>query len=121
MNDLKLIPDFDLPQWFEYPEAFLNYLSQYISNSGLLDLGPSWQILTGELLLLRDDGLKKNFPRWQLVPFARRVDSDDMACWENVSFPAVQVVHDYCSPKYARREIYPSFEAWVEAAQSETE
>jgi hypothetical protein len=112
MNE-SLLPDDKLPGWFTYPNNFITAVE-----SGLLDVG-QWQILTGDWLLVRLEGLKKRFPDRHLVPFARRLDSDDIACWEQDSPTEVRIVHDFAAPGWEERERYPSFDAWVRAAKSE--
>ncbi len=110
-NDL--IPEDRIPEWFSYPSEFITAVE-----NGFLDLGP-WQVLTGEWLLIRFEGLKKRFPDRQLVPFARRLDCDDVACWERDAPTEVRVIHDFAAPGWERCEGYPSFQAWLNAAQSE--
>ena len=109
----KLLNSNSLPEWFAYPEEF-----QYMIQSGLLDIG-CWQLLQGDWLEVRHQGLKKRFPARDLVPFARRLDSDDVACWESVSFPNVLVIHDFCAPGWEARATYSSFEDWLKIASDE--
>ncbi|MGF6495498.1 hypothetical protein ABIE56_003697 [Luteibacter sp. 621] len=75
----------ELPEWFSYPEEFSRAVQ-----SGLRDVGP-WQILDGNWLRVRCERMKRRFPSRDLVPFARRPDSDDVACWDRKTLPAVQV------------------------------
>ncbi|WP_146010575.1 hypothetical protein [Dyella sp. AD56] len=103
----------ELPEWFLYPEDFLQ-----VVQSGLRDIGP-WQILDGNWLRVRYDGMRKRFPERELVPFARRLDSDDVACWDRKTLPSVQVVHDFCSPGWEERGSHLSFKAWLLAVQEE--
>jgi hypothetical protein len=105
----------ELPSWFIYPSEFLN-----VVNDGVVDIGP-WQFLTGQWLRVRILGLRKRFPDRELVPFARRLDSDDVACWDGHSLGAVSVVHDFCAPGWEKRESFDSFAAWYQSAQTEAE
>lgn len=109
----KLLTIDELPAWFSYPAEFVDAL-----DSGLFDIGP-WQILNGDWLRVRYEGLKKRFPDRGFVPFARRLDGDDIACWESASFPEVRVIHDFCAPGWEDRDNYLSFKTWLEAAQEE--
>jgi hypothetical protein len=111
MNDLLMIEE--LPQGFGYPLDFIDVIS-----TGVIDVGP-WQFLKGKWLQVRNFGLKERFPDRQLVPFARRLDSDDVACWDMERPSAVCVVHDFCAPGWESRETYDSFEQWYLSAQKE--
>lgn len=111
--NVDLLVEEEVPEWFVYPTDFLR-----VVESGLRDIGP-WQILDGKWLRVRHDGLKKRFPDRDLVPFARRLDCDDVACWDSKSSPSVEVVHDFSAPGWEERDSYPSFHAWLLAAQEE--
>lgn len=111
----ELLDATELPSWFAYPSDFLQEVQ-----SGLLDIGP-WQILLGKWLRVRHDGLKKRFPDRSLVPFARRLDNDDVACWDRDASGGVCVVHDFSAPGWERRAEYGSFAAWHQAARAEAD
>lgn len=108
---MKLLPVSLRPAWFEYPSELLSVI-----DAGSLDIGP-WQILTGQWLEVRLWGLRKRFPDRDLVPFARRLDCDDVACFERASFPEVQNIHDFATPGWEQNEAYPSFGEWLSAAK----
>ncbi len=99
------------PEWFSYPNDFLEF-----TRTGAIDIGP-WQLLQGAWLRVRCEGLKKRFPGRNLIPFARRIDNDDVACWDQKQPQYICVVHDFCAPGWERREEFPSFHAWLLAAQ----
>jgi hypothetical protein len=106
----------ELPSWFEYPEDFVHEVE-----SGLYDVG-HWQILIGDRLRLRHGGLAQRFPDQELVPFARRFDGDDVACWSKKSMPMVQVVRDFSAPGWEERQSYASFQSWhAQALQEESD
>lgn len=111
----ELLTTDELPSWFVYPAEFLS-----VVNEGVFDIGP-WQFLKGQWLRVRMSGLRQRFPDRDLVPFARRLDSDDIACWDRQQLGAVSVVHDFCAPGWEKREAYDSFSSWYEAAQVEAE
>jgi hypothetical protein len=50
-----------------------------------------------------------------LVPFARREDNDDVACWEPMS-PRVVVIHDFASPGFEDRGGFADFNGWLRQA-----
>jgi hypothetical protein len=113
MDDLLTIDE--LPSGFIYPEEFLDVIK-----SGVIDIGP-WQFLTGRWLRVRNVGLPERFPDRRLVPFARRLDSDDVACWDMERPKAVCIVHDFCAPGWERREEYGSFMQWYDIAESDAD
>lgn len=107
-----------LPSWFKYPEALLNLIG-----SGNIKFEP-WQILLGEWLEVRHNGLKEHYPQRNLVPFARRVDCDDVACFdvqERAERPGVLIIHDFASPGWELREQFADFEQWLDAAKADAE
>jgi hypothetical protein len=101
----------ELPDWFNYSDDFLVFI-----RSGVTDIGP-WQILQGNWLRVRNEGLKKRFPARNLVPFARRLDNDDVACWDKSQPNYIYTVHDFCEPGWENREEFRSFNEWYLAAQ----
>lgn len=111
----KLLSVTELPDWFTYPPDFLKEVAE-----GNLDIGP-WQFLTGQWLRVRYEGLKKRFPERDLIPFARRLDNDDIACWEGGASDAVRVVHDFAAPGWEKRDEYSSFEEWHAVAKLDAE
>ena len=103
-----------LPEWFEYPQQLLTLL---ISDE--IDFGP-WQLLHGEWLNVRHEGLKKRYPYLELIPFARRVDDDDVACFdvsEKSLSPKVKIIHDFASSGWEQREELENFTAWLHEAR----
>lgn len=101
------------PGWFHYPEQFLRIVDQ-----GLLDFDP-WIILQGERLRTRFRGIKERYPERQLVPFARREDNDDVACWEK-GRAGVVIIHDFASPGYELKQELASFWDWLRSALEAT-
>jgi hypothetical protein len=109
MADLLSIEE--LPRGFWYPPAFVR-----VVELGLMDLEP-WHLLEGGPLRERHAGLAKRFPARDLVPFARRQDNDDIACWEpSRGTEKVVVVHDFASPGWEERAEYPGFYDWLRQA-----
>src|SRR3990172_9495060 len=114
-NDLTFTMD-DLPQpeelpsWFHYPEEHPRAVRQ-----GLVNLSP-WHVMGRDAVLQRMQGLRNRYPARELVPFARRQDNDDVACWERDHLPAVVVVHDFSSPGSEVRAECSDFWAWFRVA-----
>lgn len=105
----NLLPLSDLPDGFEYPAEFIR-----VVELGLIDLEP-WWIFDGDQLWSRAEGLRSRYPDRRLVPFARRQDNDDVACWD-LAEGDVAIVHDFASPGWERRARFPDFYAWLRQA-----
>lgn len=85
---------------YSYPKEFLK-----IVDLNLVDLD-LWYLMTKEQVEIRIIGLKNRYPERQLVPFARRDDGDDIACFEIGKGNKVQIVHDFASAGYEQRKEY---------------
>jgi hypothetical protein len=106
----------ELPSWFEYPETLRDLV-----RAKSIDFGP-WQILLGKWLGVRLQGLRQRYPKRHLVPFARRVDSDDVACFdvkEPVERVGVVIIHDFASPGWELRGEFEDFEQWLDSAKAD--
>ncbi|MEZ6048617.1 MAG: hypothetical protein R3C11_24180 [Planctomycetaceae bacterium] len=104
---VMLIPNSELPEGFAYPPEYLLFVGQRI-----VLMGPCG-LINGDEIVSRYEGLKKRYPDRILVPFARRYDCDDIACWEGTDNQKVVVIHDFTAPGWeARGEEYTSFWDW---------
>lgn len=109
MADLLSIED--LPEGFVYSSKFIR-----VVELGLTNLEP-WLVMQGESLRERYEGLRKRFPGRTLVPFARRLDNDDVACWDVGADPErVVVVHDFAAPGWEVRGEFVDFNDWLRQA-----
>ncbi|MGW7350323.1 hypothetical protein [Streptomyces sp. NPDC054784] len=104
-----LLSSSELPNDFSYPLEFLR-----VVDLGLTNLEP-WWIFDGAQLRTRMSGLKERFPERSLVPFARREDNDDIACWDLVN-GGVVVVHDFASPGWELQGRFSDFNTWLRRA-----
>ena len=106
-------PQFD----FEIPAAYDTLL-----NRGLISFGDSsplrpWYYLSQERVI----EMQKEWPAVgfanRLVAFARRDDSDDVACFEVVAgrVAGVRLVHAWTPEGYKPLDLYESFWDWVRA------
>ncbi len=107
MADLLSIDD--LPKGFDYPAEFVR-----VVELGLTDLEP-WWIFDGDQLRRRAVGLRERYPQRRLVPFARRQDNDDVACWD-LDARDVAIIHDMASPGWEQRQRFADFNAWLRQA-----
>ena len=98
---------------YRYPKEFLK-----IVELNLVDLD-SWYIMTKEQVETRIIGLKKRYPERKLIPFARRDDCDDIACFEVGKEHKVQIIHDFASAGYEQRKEYACFWDWFKEAIEE--
>jgi hypothetical protein len=109
MTMADILKSDELPKGFEYPHQF-----HRVVDLGLTNLEP-WWIFDGQLLRERLAGLRRRYPDRNLVPFARREDNDDVACWD-VSRRSVVVIHDFASSGNEQRLELPDFNAWFRMA-----
>jgi len=105
-----LLTDEELPHGFRYPPQFLR-----VVHADLTDPEP-WHLLSGNRLRTRFAGLRDRFPERNLLPFARRQDNDDVACFVPSSDAAVHVIHDFASSGWERRATFVSFDDWFRQA-----
>lgn len=100
---------------FKYPKEFIK-----IINLNLLDFD-FWYIMDEEQVKMRIMGLKKRYPSRKLIPFARRDDCDDIACFEMgyENKVNVQVIHDFASDGFEQRKEYTCFWEWFKDAIDE--
>jgi hypothetical protein len=107
MKNLDLLTDKELPGGFNYPKQF-----NHIVDLGLTDLEP-WYVLQGKPLREMVAGLSQRYPDRKLVPFARRQDNDDIACWQSGSGDEVFIIHDFASVGWEQRDHFSSFYEWL--------
>ena len=55
-------------------------LYAHMIECGIIDLHP-WFLLQGEAQTRRAQHIGKVLFGWEIIPFARRTDDDDVACW----------------------------------------
>lgn len=109
----QLLNESELPIWFNYPQEFLRIVDQR-----LLDFDP-WIVLQGGQLRTRFRGLQERYPERELIPFARREDNDDVACWDKGK-EGVVIIHDFSSSGYENKQDMNSFWDWLRSALEAT-
>lgn len=75
LGHVELMNQDDLPKGFHYPIEL-----RKIMQLGLVNMGV-WIIMDKDLAKVRMLELKRRYSR-DLVPFAQRIDGDDLACYE---------------------------------------
>ncbi len=107
---MPLLPDDELPKGFSYPGALHRLVDRQ-----LLHFEP-WWIFDASLVRDRMRGLAQRYPGRRLIPFAKREDNDDLACFDQDSPGSVLVLHDFASDAWKRRRVYEDFYAWLRQA-----
>ena len=98
---------------FSYPRDILK-----IVELNLIDLD-IWYLMKQEQAIIRIKGLEERYPSRKLIPFARRDDSDDIACFEVGKADRVQIIHDFASEGYEQKKEYECFWNWFRDAINE--
>ncbi|MDT3701327.1 MAG: hypothetical protein RO469_18160 [Thermincola sp.] len=111
--DIQLLNSSELPKGFIYPESFLKAV-----RLNLTYLEP-WYIMNSSDVQQRIKGMQVRYPKRILIPFARRGDNDDVACFELNKGEEVQIIHDFASVGYEQRNVYKSFWNWFRDAIEE--
>lgn len=107
---MRLLSEDQLPLGFVYPSPFLRMVER-----GIVHLEP-WWVFDGEQLQSRFFGLSQRYLEQALVPFARREDNDDVACWDAQSGDQVFIVHDHSSAGWETRVVLDDLYAWLRKA-----
>lgn len=110
MTSIELLAEADLPPGFIYPHEFRRMV-----DLGIVDMEP-WYVIQGEVLRNALQGLRARYPDSGLVPFARRQDNDDIACWPAPFAGEVLIVHDFASPGWEQRARFATFYDWFRQA-----
>lgn len=111
--EIKVLKSSMLPNGFVYPDAFLKVI-----RLGLTNLEP-WHFLSSTEAQMRIKGMQARYPQRVLIPFARRGDNDDVACFQIGKEQEIQVIHDFASAGYEQRKTYGTFWDWFREAVEE--
>lgn len=107
---MTLLQDEELPEGFNYPGAL-----KRLVNRQLTQLEP-WWVFDASVARERMKGLSQRYPDRQLIPFAKREDNDDVACFDQESPGTVVVLHDFASDAWDHRRVFNDFYAWLRGA-----
>lgn len=98
---------------YMYPTEFIK-----INDLNLVDFDV-WYLMNNEQVDIRINGLKARYPSRKLIPFARRDDCDDIACFEVGKGNCVQIIHDFADEGFEQRKEYECFWDWFRDAIDE--
>ncbi|AGY37793.1 MULTISPECIES: hypothetical protein [Streptococcus] len=95
---------------FQYPESFKKLIELNLVDFDI------WYLLDSEWALSLYEGLQERYPTRKLIPFAKRGDCDDTACFEIGKGNKVQLIHDFATEGWEQRKEFNDFWEWVEYA-----
>jgi len=98
---------------FKFPPSYLKVIEL-----NLVDY-EYWYLMNEKQIKTRKEGLEKRFPNRKLIPFARRDNNDDIACFEIGHGEKVFIVHDFASEGYEHRQEFDTFWSWFISAIKE--
>ncbi len=96
----------------------LNKSYQRVIDLNLINLEP-WFLLSEDQIKQRQKGFKDRFPSRRLIPFAKRDDNDDVACFEEGKEDEIKIIHDFATPGFEQRQVFPTFWDWFKYAINE--
>jgi hypothetical protein len=113
-TDDHLLPERERPSWLNYPTELVEMVT-----SGRLHL-VTWRI--SEVASVRDAMFRHQwYLRRDLVTFAHRIPSEDVACFEKGKGQQVVIIHENTTRGWEDEGSYPSFSAWLTAVEAEAE
>lgn len=104
---LELGPPLVLPPGFAYPQRYLDWRYH-----GLPEIAP-WHLYPEGALSEMAGWLQQTYPHLLLVPFARRIDADDIACFLGTDGRITTVDH---APELGDFGTCDDFDAWLDEA-----
>jgi hypothetical protein len=107
---MQLLAPHELPRGMVYPLAFERLVERQLTNF------EPWWIFDASLARERMKGLAERYPGTLLVPFAKREDNDDVACFDARQPGKVVILHDFSSDGWERRVEFASFYDWLRRA-----
>ena len=107
ISNIKRIDGFDYPMGYET-----------IVDLNLVDF-EYWYFIPDSQLDNRYNGMNERYPNRKYIPFARRDDNDDIACFEEGKGEKVFIVHDFADEGYEQRKTYDNIWHWMKAAIDE--
>jgi len=75
-----------------------------------------WFVFDASEAIKKMNGLRERYPGRCLLPFAKREDNDDVACFDRAYPGKAMIAHDFASPGWEHHSTLDSFYAWVRKA-----
>lgn len=107
-----LLTPAELPGGCEYPRNLGRVIDLGLTNFDI------WWIIEGKLLHGLYTTVQKLYPARTLIPFAKRQDNDDIACFD-LDSGRISVIHAFASPGWEQRDegrVFDTFEDWLRQA-----
>jgi len=72
-----------------------------------------WRILSKAQSDEYSKDLKERYSKRDLIPFAIRIDCDDVACWDlSKNKTKIYIIHDFASDGWEEQEEFENFDKW---------
>lgn len=91
---------------FKYPLGL-----EKVAELGLIDFD-YWFLMDAPFAKSYCGSMAERYPERKLIPFAKRTDNDDVACFEVGKPGKVEVIHDFADPGWEQRAEYDNFWEW---------
>jgi hypothetical protein len=120
LEEEQMLKNGDLPGVYQRGGFTLPKAYHRIFELGLTNIDPWYFLASSPQYKKISEGLQSMYPDALYIPFARRRDNDDFACFvaqgEEYPVVAVVIVHMYASPGYEVDATYSSFWEWFRVA-----
>ena len=107
MNDTNILSKFDYPKGYKK-----------LRELNLTDF-EFWYFIPDDQLPKRFVGMSQRYPTRKYIPYARRDDCDDIACFEYGKGETVYIVHDFAGAGFEERKCYSNIWGWLKDAIDE--
>lgn len=107
---LKIFFITEIEENFEYPESYQKIVDLELVNFDL------WFLMEEKQATGIYNGMKERYPNRKLIPFAKRTDNDDTACFEIGKESTIQLIHDFTTEGFEQRRGFLDFWEWFEEA-----
>ena len=98
---------------FDYPYEYLVIKKLKMTNLFF------WRFLNEDDICFRAEGLSLRYRNRKLIPFAKRDDCDNLACFEVGKNNKIEIIHDFSAEGYEQVKEYDSFLEWYKDAFNE--
>lgn len=78
-----------------------------------------WYFIPDNQMEKRFIGLRERYSNRKYIPFARRDDNDDIACFEVGKGEKVYIIHDFSNEGFEERKCYDNIWGWLRDAIDE--